>query len=148
MIRRPNSYTHYQHTPYMGSAVTTLFIIDDRESVRQALVQRLSRVPGIQVLGTAGTSQDAIAQARDTHPEVVLIELKLSDGLGLDTLRAIRADNPSTRVIVLTSYADDFERHLALKLGAERYLLKDINSQVLADAILGRNAVPDRPGGT
>jgi DNA-binding NarL/FixJ family response regulator len=132
----------------MGSAVTTLFIIDDRESVRQALVQRLSRVPGIQVLGTAGTSQDAIAQARDTHPEVVLIELKLSDGLGLDTLRAIRADNPSTRVIVLTSYADDFERHLALKLGAERYLLKDINSQVLADAILGRNAVPDRPGGT
>lgn len=132
----------------MGSAVTTLFIIDDRESVRQALVQRLSRVPGIQVLGTAGTSQDAIAQTRDTHPDVVLIELKLSDGLGLDTLRAIRADNPSTRVIVLTSYADDFERHLALKLGAERYLLKDINSQVLADAILGRNAVPDRPGGT
>ena len=132
----------------MGSAVTTLFIIDDRESVRQALAQRLSRVPGIQVLGTAGASQDALAQVRDTHPDVVLIELKLADGLGLDTLRAIRADNPSTRVIVLTSYADDFERQVALKLGAERYLLKDINSQVLADAILDRNAVPDRPDGT
>jgi DNA-binding NarL/FixJ family response regulator len=122
--------------------VTTLFIIDDRESVRNALAQRLSRVPGIHVVGTAGTSQDGINLVRIMRPDVILIELKLADGLGLDALRTIRAENPTTRIIVLTSYLDDFERQVALKLGAERYLLKHIDSQGLAEMILDQNAAP------
>jgi len=122
--------------------VTTLFIIDDRESVRNALAQRLSRVPGIHVVGTAGTSQDGINLARIMRPDVILIELKLADGLGLDALRIIREENPTTRIIVLTSYLDDFERQVALKLGAERYLLKQIDSQGLAEMILDQNAAP------
>lgn len=122
--------------------MTTLFIIDDRESVRNALAQRLSRVPGIHVVGTAGTSQDGINLVRIMRPDVILIELKLADGLGLDALRTIRAENPTTRIIVLTSYLDDFERQVALKLGAERYLLKHIDSQGLAEMILDQNAAP------
>jgi len=119
--------------------VVTLFIIDHHEPIRQALAQRLSRVDGIEVLGAAGDSQEGIAQSRALHPDVVLLEPKLPDGQGLHVLRAIRADSPSTRVIILTSYVDDLEQQAALKAGAERYLLKDIDSEKLAEVILGRN---------
>lgn len=123
--------------------MTTLLIIDDRESVRHALAQRLSRVNGIDIIGSAGTSQDGINLARATHPDVVLLELKMADGQGIDALRLIRAETPPARVIVLTSYRDDFEQQVALKLGAERYLLKDIDSPGLAKVILGQNNAPD-----
>lgn len=119
--------------------MTTLFIIDDRECVQQALVQRLGRVPGIHVVGCAATSHEGLIQIRALHPDVVLLEPKLADGHGLDVLPAIRADHPATRVIVLTSYVDDFELEQAMRLGAERYLLKDIDSQRLVDVILGLN---------
>ena len=122
--------------------MTTLFIIDDRESVRNALAQRLSRVTGIHIVGSAGTGHDGVNLIRVTRPDVVLIEPKLADGQGLDALRRIRTENPDVRVIVLTSYLDDFERQVALKLGAERYLLKNIDSPGLAEAILGQNDVP------
>lgn len=122
--------------------MTTLFIIDDRESVRNALAQRLSRVPGIHVVGSAGTSLDGVTLIGATRPDVVLIDPKLADGGGLDALRRIRAENPFVRVIVLTSYLDDFERQVALKLGVERYLLKNIDSQGLAEVILSHSGMP------
>lgn len=125
--------------------MTTLFIIDDRESVRQALAQRLSQAPGIQVVGAASASQEGILQCCTLRPDVVLLEPKLVEGHGLDALPAIRADNPSTRVIILTSYVDDFELEVAMLLGAERYLLKDVDSQRLAEVILGQNGVPSQP---
>ena len=116
--------------------MASVFIIDDRESVRQALSQRLSRVPGIHVVGSTGNSRDGVAELCAARPDVVLLELKLADGRGFDTLRAIRASCPFIRVIVVTSYLDDLERQVAMKLGAERYLLKDIDTQKLADVIL------------
>jgi len=122
--------------------VATLFIIDHHEPTRQALSQRLSRVTGITVLGMVGSSREGIAQSRALHPDVVLLEPKLSDGRGLDVLRAIRANNPSTRVIVLTSYEDDLEQRAALKAGAECYLLKDIDTEKLVEVILGQTAGP------
>ena len=125
--------------------MTTLFIIDDRESVRNALAQRLSRVPGIHVIGSAGTSLDGVRLIGVTRPDVVLIDPKLADGGGLDALRRIRAETPFVRVIVLTSYLDDFERQVALKLGAERYLLKNIDSQGLAEVILSHGGMPPEP---
>ena len=124
--------------------MTTLFIIDERESVRNALAQRLSRVPGIHVVGSAGTSLDGVRLIGVTQPDVVLIDPKLADGGGLDALRRIRTENPFVRVIVLTSYLDDFERQVALKLGAERYLLKNIDSQGLAEVILSHDSLPPK----
>lgn len=115
----------------------TLFIIDHNASIRQALAQRLAHVKGIRVLGTAGTGQDGIDQTHALRPDVVLLEPKLSDGKGLDVLRAIRADNPSARIIILTSYLDELEQQVTMKDGAEHYLLKDIDSARLAEVILG-----------
>lgn len=130
--------------------MTTLLIIDDRESVRCALAQRLSRVPGIQVVGAAGSGPEGVAQVRALQPDVVVLEPKMGGGQGLDTLRVLHAQHPTTRVIILTSYLDEFERDAALRFGAERYLLKDIDSQKLADAILRRSeedAQQPRPRG-
>lgn len=120
-----------------GRIVTTLFIIDDRAPIRQALTERLSRVPGVYVVGSASRCREAMAQIRAIHPDVVLLEPKIADCQGMDTLRAIRAELPDTRVILLTSYLDDFERQVALKAGAQAYLLKDIDSSQLAGVILG-----------
>jgi len=116
--------------------VTTLFIVDDRTSVRQALAQRLERVPGLHVVGSAGSSQDGIARIHATRPDVVLLELKLADGRGMEMLRTVRADLPDTRVLILTSYLDEFERQVALKAGADEYMLKDIDTEKLTQAIL------------
>lgn len=120
----------------------TLFIIDHNASIRRALAQRLGHVKSIHILGTAGTSQDGINLARALKPDVILLEPKLSDGKGLDVLQAIRANNPSARIIILTSYLDEFEQQVTLKHGAERYLLKDIDSGKLTEAILGSDADP------
>lgn len=125
----------------VGAVVTTLFIIDDRESIRHALAQRLERAPGLTVVGSAGGGEESLRLIGSLRPDVVLLELKLIGGDGLDTLHAIRADFPAVRLIILTSYLDEFEREVALKAGAEDYLLKDIDSQKLADVILA-------PGGT
>jgi DNA-binding NarL/FixJ family response regulator len=122
--------------------VTTLFIIDDREPIRRALTLRLRRAPGIYVIGSAGDGHEGAALARIMRPDVVLLETKLSGGEGIEALRAIRAALPDTRVIILTSYVDDFERQVAMKAGAEAYLLKDIDSQKLADIIVGHAPVP------
>lgn len=100
---------------------------------------RLSRVPGINVVGMAGDSRQGIAQVRTLRPDVVLLEPKSNDGRGMEALRTIRAESPSVRVIALTSYLDDFERQVALNAGAEDYLLKDIDSNRLAEAILGHS---------
>lgn len=114
-----------------------LFIIDDCESTRRALVQRLNRVPGVQVVGCAATSRDGVMQTRRLHPDVVLLEPKLADGHGLEALPAIRTEHPATRVIILTTHVDDFELEVAMRLGAERYLLKNLDAYRLTDLILG-----------
>jgi DNA-binding NarL/FixJ family response regulator len=113
-----------------------LLIIDHHEAIRQALVQRLSRVSGIRVVGTAGSTQEGIAQAHAQRPDVVLLEPKLPDGQWLHVLRALRVENPAVRIIILTSYRDDFEHQSAMQAGAEHYLLKTIDSESLAQAIL------------
>ena len=119
--------------------MVTLVIIDHHAPIRQALAQRLSRIPDIQVVGTAADGQEGIAQVRAHRPDVVLLEPKLPHGDGLDVLRAIRADSPASRVIVLTSYLDEFEEQTTKKAGAKHYLLKDIDTTKLAGVILGHD---------
>jgi len=120
--------------------VVTLVIIDHHASIRQALAQRLNQIPDIRVVGTAADGQEGIAQVRACSPDVVLLEPKLPHGDGLEVLRAIRTGSPSSRVIVLTSYLDEFEAQTMKKAGAERYLLKDIDTTKLAGVILGHDA--------
>jgi DNA-binding NarL/FixJ family response regulator len=114
---------------------TKLLIIDDRESVRQALEARLGKDPEIDLIGSTGSSQDGISLALEQKPEVVLLEVKMADGSGLDTCRQIASCECGISVIILTSYIDEAERQAAFEAGASRYVLKDIDSERLIKAI-------------
>lgn len=114
---------------------TRLLIIDDRETVRQALEDRLSHAPEIELVGAAGSAEEGMEAVRTLAPDVVLLEIKMADGSGLDACRRIVEAAPSSHVIVLTSYMDEAERQAAFRAGAASYVLKDIDSQRLIRAI-------------
>jgi len=114
---------------------TKLLIIDDRETVRQALEDRLSHAPEIELVGAVGSSDDGVQAVLDLQPDVVLLEIKMADGLGLDTLQRVKQAAPSADVVVLTSYMDEAERLACFQAGASSYVLKDIDSQRLIRAI-------------
>lgn len=119
----------------MKTGKTRLLIIDDRESVRQALEARLGKAPEIELIGSTGSSEDGIRIALEQKPDVVLLEVKMADGKGLATCRHIAAGELGASVIILTSYIDEAERQAAFEAGASRYVLKDIDSERLIRAI-------------
>ena len=114
---------------------TRLLIIDDRETVRQALEDRLSHAPEIELVGSVGSTAEGLRAAHALLPDVVLLEIKMADGSGVDACRQITQAAPSADVIVLTSYMDEAERQAAFQAGASSYVLKDIDSQRLIRAI-------------
>ena len=114
---------------------TRVLIIDEHDVVRRALEDRLRRADGIEVVGSTACWQEGVHMAVERLPDVVLLETKRSDGQGLVALRRLRAECPLARVVVLTSYPDPDERREALRLGAVRYLLKNIGSAHLVREI-------------
>jgi DNA-binding NarL/FixJ family response regulator len=108
-----------------------VYIVDQHDSVRLALADRLSRAPGIKVLGHSGSADEALSDIRRGQPDVVLIEVKRSDGLGLEILRqAAEIPNPP-KLLVLTSYPSEWEAQAAMRAGAHSYLLKDLDPEEL-----------------
>jgi two-component system, NarL family, response regulator DevR len=115
--------------------VVTLLIVDDHEVVRRGLVALLDRRPGFQVVAEAGTVAEAIEQARRFQPDVVVLDVRLPDGSGIEACREIRADLPNTRVVMLTSYPEEEAVLSAIVAGASGYLLKQIRARDLVAAI-------------
>src|SRR4029078_2129082 len=97
-----------------------LLVVDDHEVVRQGLVALLDRRPGFQVVAQAGSVQEATAQARLARPDIVVMDVRLPDGSGVEACREIRAELPDTRVIMLTSFPDDEAVLSAIVAGAAR----------------------------
>jgi two-component system, NarL family, response regulator DevR len=112
-----------------------VMIVDDHEVVREGLRALLNRRPGMTVVGEAGTVAAAIATAAETEPNVVVMDVRLPDGSGVEACREIRAARPETRMIMLTSYADDEAVIASIMAGASAYLLKQTRGQQLAEAI-------------
>jgi DNA-binding NarL/FixJ family response regulator len=112
-----------------------LLIVDDHEVVRQGLVALLDRRPGFQVVGEAGTVESAIAEARRLQPDLVVMDVRLPDGSGVEACREIRSELPATRVIMLTSYPDEEAVLSAIVAGAAGYLLKQIRARDLVSAL-------------
>jgi two-component system response regulator DevR len=112
-----------------------LLVVDDHEVVRQGLVALLDRRPGFQVVAEAGTVEEAIAQARLHQPDIVVMDVRLPDGSGVEACREIRAELPDTRVIMLTSFPDDEAVLSAIVAGASGYLLKQIRARDLVAAL-------------
>jgi DNA-binding NarL/FixJ family response regulator len=112
-----------------------LLVVDDHEVVRQGLAALLDRRESFQVVAEAGTVADAIEQARRHRPDIVIMDVRLPDGSGIEACRAIRAEFPATRVVMLTSYPDEEAVLSAIVAGASGYLLKQIRARDLVAAL-------------
>ncbi len=112
-----------------------LLVVDDHEVVRQGLVSLLDRREHFQVVAEAGTAAEAIEMARKFEPDLVVMDVRLPDGSGIEACREIRAEFPGTRVVILTSYPDEEAVLSAIIAGASGYLLKQIRSRDLVSAL-------------
>ncbi len=112
-----------------------LLIVDDHEVVRQGLVTLLGRRPEFNVVGEAGTVAEATAAARRFRPDLVIMDVRLPDGSGIEACREIRAEMPDTRVVMLTSYPDEDAVLSAIIAGASGYLLKQVRARDLVAAL-------------
>ena len=126
----------------------TLLLVDDHEVVRAGLRTLLADIDDIEVMGEAATVAEAIGEAARLKPRVVLMDLRLPDGTGVDACREILSAAPDTRIVFLTSYSDEQAVMSTVLSGAAGYVLKDIGQQALLrairDAAAGRPIVDDR----
>jgi DNA-binding NarL/FixJ family response regulator len=112
-----------------------LVIVDDHSVVREGLRAFLRLQEGIEVVSEAASAADAIRVARESSPDVVLLDLVMPGGDGVGAIRGLIDVAPGVRVLVLTSFADDAQIFAAMSAGAAGYLLKDIDPAALADGI-------------
>jgi two-component system, NarL family, response regulator DevR len=112
-----------------------VMLVDDHEVVRDGIRAMLASEDDIHVAGEAGTVQEAIDEADRTKPDVVVMDVRLADGSGIEATRQIRADHPSTNVLMLTSFADDEALFASIMAGASGYVLKQVRSGELVRAI-------------
>ena len=112
-----------------------LLVVDDHEVVRQGLVSLLGRRAGFEVVAQAGSVAESIEQAARYEPDLVVMDVRLPDGSGIEACREIRAARPETRVIMLTSYPDEEAVLSAIIAGASGYLLKQIRGRDLVAAL-------------
>jgi len=112
-----------------------VMLVDDHEIVRQGLRSLLERREHLRVVAEAGMVAEAIAMAAETQPDVVVMDVRLPDGTGIEACREIRAARPETKVLMLTSYADDDAVYAAIIAGAASYMLKQTRGRELVAAI-------------
>lgn len=112
-----------------------LVLVDDHEVVRIGLCAVLNLTPGMKVIGQGGRMEDAKKLCYRLKPDLLLLDIRLPDGSGVDAARKILAQCPDTRVLFLTSFADDHTVLEAILSGAQGYILKDIASNALIHAI-------------
>lgn len=118
-----------------NAATVKIMLVDDHEVVRLGLRTLLERREGFSVVADAGSVAEAVAAAQQTQPDVIVMDVRLPDGTGVEACREIRSDRPETKVIMLTSYADDEAVYGSIMAGASGYLLKQTRGQSLAEAI-------------
>ena len=112
-----------------------LLVVDDHEVVRQGLVALIDRREKFQVVAEADTVEEALEAARRFQPDLVIMDVRLPDGSGIEACREIRAELPGTRVVMLTSYPDEEAVLSAIIAGASGYLLKQIRARDLVNAL-------------
>jgi two-component system response regulator DevR len=122
-----------------------IFLLDDHEIVRRGIAELLSTVPGFEIVGEAGTVEDALVRVLASRPDVAVLDARLPDGSGIDVCRDIRSALPSTYCLILTSYDDQDAVLASVLAGASGYVLKEVRTSGLVDAIrqvaLGRSLI-------
>ena len=119
----------------MAERPLRVLLVDDHEVVRDGIKALLTSTDDIVVAAEAGTVHEAVAVAERTQPDVVVMDVRLPDGSGIEATRDIRAQRPSTQVLMLTSFADDEALFASIMAGAAGYVLKQIKGADLVTAI-------------
>jgi two-component system, NarL family, response regulator DevR len=112
-----------------------ILLVDDHEVVRAGLRMLLGHRPNLTIVGEASTAAAAVAEAARTAPDVIIMDVRLPDGSGVEACREIRSARPATRVLMLTSFADEDAVDASVMAGASGYLLKQTRSAELIHAI-------------
>jgi two-component system response regulator DevR len=117
------------------SGVIRVFLLDDHEIVRRGLRDLLEANDDIDVVGEAGTAEEAYGRIPATRPDVAVLDVQLPDGNGVEVCREIRSGNPEIQCLILTSFADDEALFDAIMAGASGYLLKQIRGVDFVSAV-------------
>lgn len=117
-----------------------VMIVDDHEVVRLGLTSLLRRVDELEIVGEAGSAEESVRTvdrlvAEGNAPDVIIMDVRMSGGSGIDACRAIRTKYPEIKVIMLTSYTDDEAVYASVMAGAAGYVLKQVGSEDLIKAI-------------
>ena len=112
-----------------------LLLVDDHEVVRLGMKALLSRHPDFVVVAEAATEEDAVSQALKHEPDIVLMDIRLAGGSGIEACQQIKQKLPETKVIMLTSFAEDELLFAAIRAGATGYVLKQVGGGDLIRAI-------------
>jgi two-component system, NarL family, response regulator DevR len=112
-----------------------VMLVDDHEVVRDGIRAMLAAEDDIVVTAEAGSVRDAVDEAARARPDVIVMDVRLTDGSGIEATREIRAQRPATKVLMLTSFADDEALFASIMAGASGYVLKQVKSNDLVRAI-------------
>ena len=129
----------------------TVFLVDDHEVVRRGLIELIDADTDMSVIGQAESRAQALARIPALRPDVVLLDVRLPNGSGIDVCRQLRRQLPGLRCLIVTSYRDEHAMREAAAAGAKGYVVKDIRGMQLVEAVravgAGRSllAVPAPP---
>ncbi|MFQ6399160.1 response regulator [Nocardia sp. KC 131] len=113
----------------------TVFLVDDHEIVRRGIGDLIELEPDLEVAGEAGDCSQALARIPALQPDVVVLDVRLPDGNGIELCRELLSVDPRLRCLILTSFTDEQAMLNAILAGASGYVVKDIKSLELIDAI-------------
>ena len=114
---------------------TRVFLLDDHEIVRRGLRELLEAEDDLEVVGEAGTAEEAYGRIPATAPDVAVLDVRLPDGDGIEVCREIRSKHPEIACIMLTSFAEDDAVYAAIMAGAAGYVLKQVRGTDLVEGI-------------
>jgi DNA-binding NarL/FixJ family response regulator len=112
-----------------------VFLLDDHEVVRRGIRELLAAEDDMDVVGEAGTAEEALNRIPSTRPDVAVLDVRLPDGDGIEVCREVRSRHPNVACLMLTSFADDEALFAAIMAGASGYVLKQIRGNELVGAI-------------
>ena len=117
-----------------------VFLVEDSPEVLERIQADLALIPGLSTIGHADTAADAIREVLAAHPDVVLLDLRLREGTGMDVLRALHASAPEIDVYLCSSYAAEPFRGMALRLGAREVFDKSTEFGRIKEVLARRAA--------
>lgn len=121
--------------PDQDNEAVRVFLVDDHEVVRAGIRALLDTEEDLDVIGETGSAEDAVRRVRQSRPDVVVLDVRLPDGSGVEVCRDIRSEHPDCRVLMLTSFADDDALFESIVAGASGFLLKQVRGTDLAAAV-------------